>query len=115
MPGVGILSTEITYQLHTNGTTAPTGTWLSTPPTPEQGKYLWVRTITEFTDNSTIPTYAVSYYATDGQTGGAGSNGTDGIGISSTEVKYQIGTSGTVAPIGTWLVAIPEQGKIFMD
>ena len=105
--GKGITATVIRYQLHTNGTTAPTGSWLSTIPTPEQGKYLWTRTTVTYTDTSEVDTYSVSYFATDGQ------KGTDGTGIVSTEVRYQIGTSGTVAPTGTWVVnpPAPQKGK----
>src|SRR5699024_4270938 len=43
--GTGIKSSEISYVIHTNGTTAPTLGWTSTVPTPKQGRYLWTRTI----------------------------------------------------------------------
>ena len=38
--GAGILSVTTTYQAHSNGEIAPTGTWLPTIPTVEDGKYL---------------------------------------------------------------------------
>lgn len=40
-------------------------------------------------------------------------DGEDGLGISRTEIRYQIGDSGTVAPTGTWLEAppVPQKGK----
>ena len=98
--GVGMVSAVTTYQNHTNGTSAPTGAWQASPPTPVQGNYLWTRTVTTYTDNSTATTYSVSYYATDGQAG---------RGISSTDVKYQIGDNGTSAPVGTWLASPPTQ------
>ena len=44
--GKGIKSTSITYQAHSNGTTAPTGTWTDLVPTTSAEKpYLWSRTI----------------------------------------------------------------------
>ncbi|MGD6778843.1 phage tail spike protein [Sutcliffiella horikoshii] len=105
--GKGIDSTAVSYQLHTSGVIAPTGTWLSSPPTPEKGKYLWTRTIITFDDESSTTTYSVSYLATDGQ------SGRDGKGIESTSVRYQLHTSGSSAPTGTWLEnpPTPIQGR----
>src|SRR5699024_11166091 len=103
--GKGIVSATVTYQNHTNGTTAPTGTWSSSVPSPVKGRYLWTRTITNYTDNSSITTYSVSYIATDGQ------SGSDGKGISSSVVTYQISTSGTTAPTGTWVSSPPTPIK----
>ncbi|RAZ73635.1 phage tail spike protein [Planococcus halotolerans] len=97
-PGKGIVSAVVTYQLDTDGTSAPSGTWSSTIPAPIKGQYLWTRTISTYTDNSTVTTYSVSYLATDGQTG---------KGISSTAVAYQIGSSGTTAPTGPWSATVP--------
>jgi hypothetical protein len=96
-PGVGIAGTTVTYQTHTNGTTAPTGTWVSTPPATSTGQFLWTRTVTSYTDSSPVTTaYSVSAH---GATGSAGSNG---VGISGTVVTYQVHTNGTTAPTGTW-------------
>lgn len=60
--GKGIKSTTITYQLSASRTTAPTGTWLGSPPTTDIAKpYLWTRTIITYTDNTTSsPAYSVS-------------------------------------------------------
>ena len=58
--GKGIKSTSITYQAHSNGTTAPTGTWTELVPTTSAEKpYLWSRTILTYTDNTTSTTYSV--------------------------------------------------------
>ena len=102
LPGKGIVSSTVTYQLHTSGTTAPTGTWSSTIPAPIKGRYMWVRTIFNYTDNTSITTYAVSYIPTDGQTG---------KGISSTTITYQLSTSGTTTPTGTWSSTVPTPIK----
>lgn len=60
--GKGIKSTAITYQLSASRTTAPTGTWLGSPPATDIAKpYLWTRTIITYTDNTTSsPAYSVS-------------------------------------------------------
>lgn len=108
--GKGVKSSTVTYQLGTSGTTQPTGTWSSTIPTLTQGKYLWTKTVITYTDNSTTTTYAVAYQAIDGKNGSDGAdgqNGNDGRGISSTTVTYQVGTSGTTKPTGTWQSTVP--------
>lgn len=59
--GKGIKSTAITYQLCASQTTAPTGTWLGSPPAIDIFKpFLWTRTVTTYTDNTTSTAYSVS-------------------------------------------------------
>lgn len=60
--GKGIKSSTITYQLSASRTTAPTGTWVGSPPATDIAKpYLWTRTIITYTDNTTSsPAYSVS-------------------------------------------------------
>ena len=58
--GKGILSTVITYQAGSTGTTAPTGTWLeSVPETSASAPYLWTKTVITYTDGSTSASYSV--------------------------------------------------------
>lgn len=110
--GKGIKSTAITYQVGTSGTTAPTGTWSDSPvATTAQGQYLWTRTITTYTDNTTSTAYSVAAHGT---TGAKGATGATGNGVKSTAVTYQVGTSATSAPTGTWSstpVATTAQGQ----
>lgn len=71
--GVGVNSenTKTDYQLHTSATTPPTGAWETSPPAVTVGKYLWTRTILEYTDGTkATPAYAVS--------GGPGDTGPQG-------------------------------------
>ena len=107
--GTGIKSSEISYVIHTNGTTAPTLGWVSTVPSPVKGRYLWTRTITTYTDNTTSTTYSVAYQATDGQRGETGATGT---GVSSTTVTYAQTTSGTTTPT-SWSSTrpVPKKGQ----
>lgn len=46
-----------------------------------------------------------------GKNGTDGTNGTSGVGISSSSFTYQTGTSGTVAPTGTWTTTVPTVTK----
>ena len=58
--GKGVKSAEITYQTWMDGTTTPSGTWVTTvPDTTADKPYLWTRTIITYTDNSTSTSYSV--------------------------------------------------------
>ena len=50
----------------------------------------------------------VFYKVKNGKDGINGNNGSDGKGIKSHTITYQVGTSGTVEPKGTWLTYIPS-------
>lgn len=102
--GKGIVSATVGYQLHTSGTTPPTGTWLKDPPTPVQGRYSWTRTITTYTSGDPVTTYSVAYLATNGQ------NGADGKGITSTVIEYAQTLSGTTTP-SSWSSTRPSPEK----
>lgn len=110
--GRGIASTTIAYQVGTSATTPPTGTWSSTPvATTAEGQYLWTRTTIAYTSGSNTISYSVSAH---GSKGDQGETGSAGRGISSTTIAYQVGTSATTAPTGTWSstpVATTAQGQ----
>ena len=58
--GKGIKSTTVTYQAGSSGTTAPTGTWVSSPPkTTAAAPYMWTKTVITYTDNTTSTSYSV--------------------------------------------------------
>lgn len=103
--GKGVKSTAVTYQASASGTTAPTGTWTTTIPSVAANQYLWSRTVITYTDGTTSTSYSV------GKMGATGQPGEDGDGIVSIETTYQIGSSATVAPTGTWSSTIPAAQK----
>lgn len=100
--GVGLESSVVTYQAGTSGTTAPTGTWSEAVPTVSPSQFLWSRTVLTMTDGSSSTTYSV---------GKMGDTGKAGNGIQSSIVTYQVGTSGTTAPTGTWSSTIPAASQ----
>lgn len=58
--GKGIKSTSVAYQIWSDGTTTPNGTWSSTPPKTTADKpYLWTRTVITYTDNAQSTSYSV--------------------------------------------------------
>lgn len=103
---IKITSKSVTYQASTSGTTAPTGTWSTTVPMVNNGQYLWTKTTVQYSDGNKTEAYSVSYKGTNG------TNGTS-VTVSKTEVTYQVSTSGTTAPTGTWSTTMPscDQGQ----
>ena len=98
---VTVKSTSVIYQVGDSGTAKPTGTWSSDIPTVENGKFLWTKTVVEYSDGKSTEAYSVSYKGTNGI------NGTS-VTISNTSVTYQTSTSGTTPPTGTWGISVPE-------
>ena len=108
--GVSVKTITTTYQAGTSGTTPPTGTWLTTPPTVAENQFLWTK-IEIALDNGTKSTgYSVGKMGAQGQPGekgDPGAPGTPGNGIKSSSVTYQVSTSGTTTPTGTWVSTPP--------
>ena len=100
---VTVSSTSVTYQKSSNGTTAPTGTWVNSPPATNAGEYLWTKTVVNYSDGKSTTAYSVS------RNGSNGTNGTNGtsVTITNTSVTYQASSSGTTVPTGTWSTTIP--------
>lgn len=98
---ITIIGQSVVYQTSTSGTDTPTGAWSENVPGVSQGQYLWTKTAVNYSDGTQTVSYSVAR---------AGADGTDGesISIKSTSVTYQVGTSGTTMPTGTWLTSIPS-------
>ncbi|MBR9960942.1 tail fiber domain-containing protein [Anaerostipes sp. Marseille-Q3525] len=64
---VTVSKTEVTYQVSTSGTTAPTGAWSTTMPSCDQGQYLWTKTYVKYSDGKDTTSYSVSYKGVDGE------------------------------------------------
>ena len=112
--GKGIKSTAVTYQVSTSGTTPPTGTWSGSIPSVAANQYLWTRTVITYTDNTTSTSYSVGKMGANGAKGDKGDTGpagADGDGIMSVSNTYQIGSSGTTAPTGSWSATVPSPQK----
>ena len=100
---VTVKSTSVTYQVGTSGTTKPTGEWKTDVPAVPNGQFLWTKTVVQYSDGKSTEAYSVSYKGTNGTNG---SNGTS-VNITSTSVTYQVSTSGTTTPTGTWSPTVP--------
>lgn len=99
-----VVATETQYALGTSTSTAPTSGWASSY-TWTEGKYVWQRTRYKYANN-TYSSWSTAVCIS-GNTGDKGNPGTSGRGISSTQIRYQAGSSGTTVPTGTWTSSIP--------
>lgn len=91
--GVGINSTTVTYGVSDSSATKPTS-WQTTIPTVAEGKYLWTRTITDYTDSSIQDTVTYTYakQGTTGAKGEKGDTGSNGKSIGNI-INYYLATS----------------------
>src|SRR5699024_5712434 len=106
--GRGITSTSVTYQASSSGTTVPTGNWTSSIPTVSAGRYLWTKTVINYTSGDPSTSYSVGKMGEKGDKGDTGASGADGKGIKSTSIAYQAGSSGTSVPTGSWSPTVPS-------
>ena len=111
---VSVEKSEVTYQVGTSGTVKPTGAWLKDMPSVKAGQFLWTRTLIIYSDKSVTELFSVSSMGTKGEKGDQGipgprgETGATGIGVKSTAVTYQVSSSGTTAPTGTWSTSVPS-------
>lgn len=92
--GTSVTVSKTEYQAGASNTSAPTGTWSTSPVSVPQGQYLWTKVT--YSDGS----YAYSV-ARQGANGTNGTNGTS-VTVTGTEYAYQLSTSGTTVPTGSW-------------
>ena len=76
--GIGVSGSEVRYQASDSGTTAPTGSWLVSPPSLNAGQYLWTRTTITYTDGKSTVSYSISMKGETGPQGIQGPQGADG-------------------------------------
>lgn len=89
--GTSVTVSKTEYQSGTSNTTAPTGTWSTSVVSVTEGNYLWTRVT--YSDGKVA--YSVA------KQGVSGSNGSS-VTVSSIEYAYQLSSSGTTVPTGTW-------------
>lgn len=108
---------QVMYALSDSATQAPTSGWSVEAPEWQEGKYMWQKTVTTFSDDTQEESQATCIQGAagkngidgkDGQDGINGTNGkdgkdgTDGLGIKSIETQYYLSTSETETTGGTW-------------
>lgn len=127
--GIGVTSVDVQYYKSTSSTSLTGGSWSTTNPGWENGKYIWSKTIVTYTNGSKDESTPVCITGSKGSTGSpgpkgdpgkkgdtgekgdtgaTGAPGKDGKGISSTVIEYQKSSNGTTIPTGTWSKTIPS-------
>lgn len=75
---VTVKDVKVYYAINTSSTTAPTSGWSTTPPTWENGKYIWSKTTTTLTNGTSTTTNPVCITGAKGATGATGAKGDKG-------------------------------------
>ena len=105
--GKGVQSVDVIYYLSSSSTSLSGGSWSTNSPTWVDGKYIWSKTKVVYTDGSSIETNPACI------TGGKGSTGDNGRGVSSIVEEYYLSTSSNSLVGGSWSTTPPtwENGK----
>lgn len=105
--GKGVQSVDVLYYLSSSSTSLSGGSWSTNSPTWVDGKYIWSKTKVVYTDGSSIETNPACI------TGGKGSTGDNGRGVSSIVEEYYLSTSSNSLVGGSWSTTPPtwENGK----
>ena len=108
---------QVMYALSDSSTEAPTSGWSPVAPEWQEGKYMWQKTVTTFSDDTQEESQATCIQGAKGQDGKDGKDGTngkdgvdgtngqdgaDGLGISAIETQYYLSNSETELTGGTW-------------
>lgn len=87
------------------------GSWSTKQPEWIAGKYIWRRTAVTHGDGSSEYTPSATGVCITGNTGAKGDpgdKGDAGKGVQSSKTTYQVSSSGTAIPTGTWSDSIPS-------
>lgn len=105
--GKGVQSVDVFYYLSSSSTSLSGGSWSTNSPTWVDGKYIWSKTKVVYTDGSSIETNPACI------TGGKGSTGDNGRGVSSIVEEYYLSTSSNSLVGGSWSTTPPtwQNGK----
>lgn len=76
--GVGVSSVDVMYYKSTSATSLSGGSWVTTDPGWENGKYIWSKTVITYTDKTTDESTPVCITGAKGSTGGTGAKGETG-------------------------------------
>lgn len=98
--GKGVKSIVEQYYKSTSATSQTGGSWSTTAPTWENGKYIWTRSVITYTDNTTSTTTPICTTGAKGNTGATGPQGPQGAqGIQG--IQGPKGEQGIPGPKGT--------------
>ena len=100
--GIGIKTIQEQYYLSTSQTTLMGGSWSTTAPKWETGKYIWTKTVFTYTNDMVEETDPI---CVTGRDGSDGLNG--GVSVSNVDVFYYQSNSATSLTGGNWSTEAP--------
>lgn len=100
--GIGIKSIQEQYYLSTSQTTLVGGSWQTTAPKWETGKFIWTKTVFTYTNDMVEETTPI---CVTGRDGSDGLNG--GVSVSNVDVFYYQSNSATSLTGGNWSTEAP--------
>lgn len=114
--GVSVTSVDVQYYKSTSSSSLSGGSWSTSNPGWENGKYIWSKTVVTYsngTTDETDPVCLTGAKGSTGNTGATGATGATGKGISSIVEEYYKSTSATSLSGGSWSTTYPgwENGK----
>lgn len=111
--GIGVSNVDIQYYKSTSSSSLSGGSWVTSNPGWEDGKYIWTKTVTTYTNGSTDESTPVCITGSKGSTGATGGTGATGVGVDSIVEQYYKSTSATSLSGGSWSTTYPgwEDGK----
>ena len=103
-PGISVTSITEWYYSSTSRTTTTGGTWITTAPTAQDGKYIWTKTVIAFSNSTTTETTPICVTGDKGEDGVIGEDGTS---ITNVDVLYYQSNSATTLIGGSWSTTAP--------
>lgn len=100
--GRGIQSVDVQYYLSASATALSGGSWSTNAPAWVNGKYMWSKTVTTYTDGGKKESTPACI------TGAKGTTGSSGKGVSSIAEQYYLSTSKTIQTGGSWVATPPD-------
>ena len=105
--GVGVSGVDVQYYKSTSATALSGGSWTTTNPGWENGKYIWSKTVVTYTDGTSENSTPVCITGAKGSTGATGATGSAGKGVTTIVEQYYQSTSSTSLSGGSWSSTYP--------
>lgn len=99
--GVSVVDTDVMYYLSSSATALVGGSWTTSAPVWESGKFIWSKTVTSYSNGSTTESQPVNIMGAKGEPGQQGVKGDPGISIISVTEYYLASSLATGVTTGT--------------
>ena len=108
--GVSIVSVDVLYYLSTSSSSPTGGSWQTTPPAWVNGKFMWSKTIVNYSDSTSDETDPVCITGAKGDTGATGATGTS---VTTNRQYFMLNASQPSKPVsnppgGSWTTTEPS-------